>query len=333
MKIGLEIANEYVAGKPARLRFEELLEQVALAREFGFDSIFVGQHFLTHPLQTIQPIPLLGRLAAEVGDMWLGTGIILLPLFHPVDVAEQIATLDTITNGKLIFGVGLGYEEEEFQAFGIDRKHRVGRFEESLEIIKGLWTDDSVTYHGQHFSLTDAVPTNRPAQKPHPPIWIAANNHPAVRRAARMGDVLYASPHAHISTLEEQIGIYNQALKEIGKAEPEHIAVLRDCFVAETTAAAFEVCEPYIGHRYNVYVDQGQDKELPSEDTWSQIFEDLARDRFIIGDPETCVRELKRYEALGYNYIILEFQWADMDGAMALNCLRLLGEEVLPRVR
>ena len=333
MKIGIEISNEYVAGKPARLRFEELLEQVALARNYDFDSIFVGQHFLTHPLQTIQPIPLLGRLAAEAGEMRLGTGIILLPLFHPVDVAEQMATLDTITNGKLIFGVGLGYEEEEFQAFGIDRKHRVGRFEESLEIIKRMWTEDSVTYEGRHYSVSDVVPTNRPIQKPHPPIWIAANNHPAVRRAARIGDVLYASPHAHMSTLEEQIGAYKEALNELGKPEPEEIAVLRDCFVAETRAAAFEASEPYIGHRYDVYVDQGQDKELPSEDTWSRTFEELAQDRFIIGDPDDCVRELKRYEALGYNYILLTIQWADMPGKMALDCLRLLGEEVLPRVR
>ena len=333
MKIGLGMANEYFAGTSYRPRFEELLQQFAVARDYGFDCVMKGQHFLSPPLQSMQPIPLLARLAAEAGDMYLGTGILLLPLFHPVDIAEQIATLDTICNGRFIFGVGLGYEDEEFQAFGIDKRDRVGRFEESLEIIKRLWTQDAVTFEGKHFSLSGAVTTKKPVQKPHPPIWIAANNHPAVRRAARMGDVWYANPHAVFATLEEQMRIYKETLAEAQAPAPEYIAINKDVYVAETTEAAFTECQPYLGKRYEVYVDQGQDQALPPGDRFDKPFRELARDRFIIGDPDECVRELKRHEALGFNYIVLQCQWAGMEHAQVMKCLHLLGKEVLPRVR
>ena len=333
MKIGLELANEYAAGKPMRRRIEALLEQVAVARDYGFDCAAVGQHFLTSPLQTIQPIPLLGRLAAEAGEMQLATTIILLPLFHPVDMAEQIATLDHICNGRFIFGVGLGYEEEEFRAFGIDRRHRRARFEESLEIIKRLWTEDLVTFQGEHFSLSNVVPTARPMQKPHPPIWIAANNHPAVRRAARLGHSWFANPHAVIGTLKEQMHIYKEALRESNTPAPEHIPILKTTYVSETTEAAFRECRPFLEERFSVYIEQGQDKALPPGDRFDMPFEELARDRFVIGDPDDCVRELKRYEALGFNYVVLEFHSASMNDAMAMKSLHLLGREVLPRLR
>ena len=129
-------------------RVNALIEQVRLASSLGFDCALAGQHYLSYPVQILQPTPLLGRLAAEAGDMRLGTGIVLLPLQHPVDMAEQVATLDQITGGKFIFGVGLGYEKEEFEAFGLDASQRAARFEESLAIIKRLWTEDEVHFEG-----------------------------------------------------------------------------------------------------------------------------------------------------------------------------------------
>ena len=333
MKVGLSLASEHVAGQPAEELFESLLEQTRVARGYGFDCVLAGQHFLSWPLQIIQPIPLLARFAAEAGDMHLGTGILLLPLFHPVDVAEQIATLDIICSGRFIFGVGLGYEDEEFRAFGIDRRNRVPRFEESLEIIKRLWTEERVTFQGKHFQLSDVVPTLRPIRKPHPPIWIAANNDPAVRRAARLADTWYANPHAKLATLEAQIKAYKDALKEFGKPMPDEIPLLRDICVAKSAEEALKICRPYLANRYKVYEKQGQDEELPSGDRFNMAFEELLRDRFIIGDPDYCVEEVKRCERLGFNYMLFEYQWPGMPNELALECLHYLGKEVLPRLR
>ena len=331
MKLGLVLGNEYRAREKTDGRLHAILEQVAVARDYGFDAVFAGQHFLSDPLQTLQPVPLLARVAAEAGDMGVGTGIMLLPLLHPVEVAEQIATLDTICGGRFIFGVGLGYEEEEFAAFGLRRADRVGRFEESLEIIKRLWTEDEVTFHGDHFNLEHVVPTARPLATPRPPIWIAANNNPAVRRAARMADGWFANPHALISTLEGQMSIYKAAL-EHPDAERD-IPVMREIFVGETRAEALAAGGPGLERRYRVYVDQGQDEAQPEGDRFDMPFEELVKDRFIVGNPDEVVREIRRYEAIGFNYLVADVQPMDTDDAAAMRFLHLLGREVLPRIR
>ena len=150
----------------------------------------------------MQPLPVLARVAAEIGEMTLGTGIMLLALQHPVDVAESLATLDVICGGRLVFGVGLGYRDVEFDAFGIPRGRRLSRFLEALDVVRLLWTEDSVTFHGEHFHLEDVGLTMKPRQKPRPPIVVAASNDKMVRRVARIGDAWAIAGHATLATLE-----------------------------------------------------------------------------------------------------------------------------------
>ena len=333
MKFSVELGNELPVDRPAQPHIEDLVEQTRVVRDLGFYGILFGQHYLSHPLQTLQPLPLLARVAAESGDMWIGTGILLLPLLHPVDVAEQVATLDNICNGKFIFGLGLGYEIEEFEAFEISRKTRVSRFEESLEIIKMLWTQERVTFHGKHFNIGNARPTHRPMQKPHPPIWIAANNFPAIRRAARLGAAFYASPHAHNGTLREQMAVYKEAVAGSPSPAPEDIVVLKDTFVAETDEEALATCRPFFENRYKVYEVQGQDKELPEGDRFNLPFEELAKDRFLIGSPSTVIKEIEKLHDIGFNHIVFYSQHPGVSGKAALSSYRLLGERVVPAFR
>ena len=332
MKFGLFLGTETLAGQSMAPRVNALIDQTRAARDLGFSCVLAGQHYLSYPLQILQPTPLLGRLAAEAGDMAVGTGIVLLPLQHPVDMAEQIATLDAITDGKFIFGVGLGYEKEEFAAFGLEALDRVGRFEESLEIIKRLWTEDEVHFEGKHFTI-HAKPSARPVQKPHPPVWIAANGHGPVRRAARLGDVWFANPHARFSTLAEQMDIYNAAVSEYGTQRPDDVVISREVFVAASHDEAMRTAEPALHERYKAYVTQGQDLQLPPGDRFEASFDALAVDRFILGNVEECVEEIRRYEALGFNYLIINYHWLDLDDATALATLRLFGEQVLPRFK
>ena len=332
MKFGLFLGAEYPARQSMTARINSLIEQVRLASSLGFDCALAGQHYLSYPVQILQPTPLLGRLAAESGDMRIGTGIVLLPLQHPVDMAEQIATLDQITGGKFIFGVGLGYEKEEFEAFGLDATQRASRFEESLAIIKRLWTEDEVHFEGKHFTL-HARPSGWPLQQPYPPVWIAANGHAPVRRAARLGDVWFANPHAKFETLAEQMGIYREALAEYGTQQPEDVVVSRELFVAQTHDEAIRVARPALHERYRVYARQGQDLQLPPGDRFEDDFDELAAGRFILGDPEECIEEIRRYEALGFNLLIIDYHWLDLDDDTALNTLRLFGERVLPAFR
>ena len=305
MKFGLLLGNEYVARRPMTARFEAILEHVRTARDLGFDCVLAGQHYLSYPLQMLQPLPLLARLAAEAGDMRIGTGILLVPLLHPVDIAEQIAALDTISGGRFIFGVGLGYEKEEFDAFGINLEDRAGRFEESLEIIKRLWTEDEVSFEGEHFNIRNLKPSAWPLQKPYPPVWIAANGNRPIRRAARLGDVWFANPHAKFATLERQMSIYNSAVERSDKERPADVVFCREGFVASSRADALRLAGPALEARYQAYTKHGQDQQLPPGDRFDMPFDQLVEDRFILGDPDYCVEQIRRYEDLGFNYFIL----------------------------
>ena len=200
MNISLGIRGQFPQGDDMPARLEELLVQVRLARQLGYVAVLKTCHFSSNPFQEIQQLPFLARIAGELGDMSIITGIVLLPLHMPLEIAEQMATLDLLSGGKLIFGVGLGYREVEFKAFGTTQRERVGRFEENFEAIRRLWTEDSVTMKGSHFELDGATCSLKPLQKPHPPMWIGANADAAIERAARIADSWMINPHNRIDT-------------------------------------------------------------------------------------------------------------------------------------
>lgn len=331
MKFGIALHPQHPAGEPMAPRFGDYLALAREARDYGFASIVAGQHYLSSPFQMLQPIPFLARIAAEAGDMAIGVSILLLPLHHPVAIAEQIATLDVICRGRFIFGVGLGYRQEEDAAFGVRQADKVGRFVEALEIIKRLWTGEPVTFEGQHFRLSGAQMTLRPVQRPHPPIWIAANSDAAVRRAAQLGDTWVINPHANLATLVRQTEIYRRALAELGKPLPPDRPIRRDLYIAEDAATAWREAKPYIEGKYQAYVQWGQGKALPQDDRLDLPFEELVQDRFIVGDPDQCVEQISRYQQkLGVNHMLFRLPWPGMDQLKALRTIKLLGERVLP---
>lgn len=139
MRFGLFINKQYLPGESAYARYLEHLDQVRLARDLGYDTVIIGQHFLPTPFQEPQPVPLLARLAAESGDMRLGISILLGALLPPLEVAEMGATLDLITGGRFICGLGLGYRRVESDAFGVPMEQRVRRFEDNVQLIRRLW--------------------------------------------------------------------------------------------------------------------------------------------------------------------------------------------------
>ena len=334
MRFGIHLGNQHLPGESAHERFKEHVEQVRLLRDLGFDSICAGQHYLAYPLQYLQTMPLLSRLSAEAGEMMVGSDIIILTVQNPVDIAEQFATLDIMTGGRAILGVGLGYRDAEFDAFGVNRKERASRFEEVLTIVRRLWTEDAVTFEGKHFNLRDVRESLRPVQKPHPPIWIGATNDMAIRRAARMGDTWILTTHASFPTLVRQLEVYKAALKEAGKPFPKEVARVPELYVAEDDATAFRECREYLATKYKAYVAWGQERDVPKEERLDVPFEELARDRFLIGGPERIIQELERgHRELSINHWLFRVQWPGMPQRLVLKTMRILGEQVLPYFR
>ncbi len=334
MKLGLNLSNQYLLGESMARRIDEVVEQVDLMRELGYDLFTVGQHHLAAPFQQPDSVALVARLAANAGQMRIGIAVLLLPLHNPVDIAEQVATLDAISHGRMIFGVGLGYRPEECHAYGITMQERVPRFLESLEVIKLLWSRDEVAFQGRFYSIPSVQSTIRTVQQPHPPIWMAANQAVAVRRCGALGHTWVMNPHVTFDVLKEQFGLYREALQANGHAMPGDLPLLREAWIAETRQRAWEEAAPYLARKYAVYSDWGQDRAVPVGQTFDHPLEDLARDRFIIGTPEDLVRDARRYaDDLGVTTLLLRVQWPGMPREQVLEQIRLIGEAVVPRLR
>jgi len=330
VKFGLGLSVQHLPEEPQAVRFREHVEQVRLARAVGFSSVWASQHYLSDPFTYFQPIPTLARIAAEARGMILGTGVLLLPLHHPVEIAEQLATLDVIADGRLIFGVGLGYRDVENQALGQDPRDRVARLVEGLEAVERLWSGEPVDYDGRHFKLRSARISMRPMQSPRPPIWLAANSDAGVRRAARLSDAWLMNPHATLATLERQLELFRAARRELGRPPAIERPLIKECYVAPDAATAFAEAAAVLGPKYGAYRRWEQDKALPPGETFDQSFGELARDRFIIGDPARVVEEIARCrERLGVTTMIFRVQWPGMSQDKVLRSIRLLGQKVL----
>ena len=332
-QFGLVVRGQAEAGDDIAARFEETLAFVRAADRFGYDSVTKTAHYSAHPWQMLQLVPMLARFTAEAPRLRLNAGVVLLPLLSPLHVAEEFATLDVISGGKIILGVGLGYRDVEFKAFGVPRAQRARRFEANLVAIKRLWTEDKVSMKAGHFELDEASCLPKPLQRPHPPIWVGANADRAVERAARMGDCWYIGPGVETAALERQMELYRRALDAAGKPFPAEMPMRREVFVAKTRAEAIRLCAPYLGAKYQAYHSWRQ--ELPADDSgFDQNFESLVDDRFLIGSPDEVAEQiLDIHRRLGVNHLVISTEWAGMPESLAMETIDMIAKELFPRVR
>ena len=335
MKVGLFTTNQQHLDTDMVQALAGQIEMVHAARDGGWDSLFSGQHYLNEGNnKQLQLVPFLTRLMPEAGDMTTGLGILLVNLHNPVYIAETVATLDIIARGNFIFGVGVGYREVEFNAFKVPKGKRVQRFEEYLELVHRLWTEDVVSHDSETCKLDNVHMNIRPVQQPGPPIWVGANNDRAVMRAARVGDSWFVSPHSTIGTSLRQLDLYRNELKACGKPFPDELPLMKELYCAKDRATAMQKAGPYLSAKYQDYAKWGQDGAMPEDESFDQGFEDLIKDRFIIGSPEECYEQLKPYsEQLGVNHLIFRTHWAGMPVADATASINLISKELLPELR
>jgi len=333
MKIGIFVTNQNPVGSDMVSALEEQYLMTRLARDRGWDAVATGQHYLSEGMSQLQLIPFLSRLQAEAGEMTGVAGILLLALHNPVEVAECIASLDVIWRGNFVFGIGLGYRDVEFDAFKVPKGRRVGRFEECIDIVKRLWTEEKVSVDTDVCRLGSVTLTCRPVQRPYPPIWVAANGDNAIRRAARIGDTWFVNPHATMATTIRQLGVYRDELARVGKPFPRVLPIVKEIFCARDRGTALELAGPYLAAKYKVYASWGQDAVMPAGETFRQPFESLLQDRFVLGSPEDCYEQLRSTWDAGANFIFFRTQWSGMPVGRALSSMRLISDELLPALR
>ena len=314
---------------------DEVIAEAQAAEASGFDSCFFGEHHQDQDGFLPSPLIVATAVAANTTRLNVGTSVILLPLHHPVHVAEDVITLDIVSKGRIILGVGVGYQATDFQAFGIPMQHRAAMFEEGVEIIRKCWSGERFSFHGTHYTLEDLQIRPRPFQTPAPPLWIGASVPAAVRRAGRMGDAFVATPSTTLPQTLRLVDIYRQAAEDAGR-QPR-VVLMRDAWVASSRAEAEAVYGPEVMTAYRYYWENqlAEFQDIPADTPFS--LENLAQDRLVLGEPETCIREFHRWqEATGADYCLLRLRHAHSGGpahAKILDAITLFGDRVMPYCR
>jgi alkanesulfonate monooxygenase SsuD/methylene tetrahydromethanopterin reductase-like flavin-dependent oxidoreductase (luciferase family) len=322
MKFGLLLGLQFLPGENPVQRYKETLNQVDLARKVGFQSVFLVQHYLAD-FQFLQTVPMLGRLSEITGNMLLGTAIYLLALHHPVEVAEQFATLDVMTEGRVVLGIGIGYRDKEFATFGVNKKDRVSRFEESVSIIRRLWSGEVVTHSGKHFHLEQVQLMLLPVKR-QLPVWIGAIAEKAIHRAATLGDAWIISPELSFGEIKEKMAIYRSALRDAGMSEDREYPILRETSIGISREQAIDNVWSFLKKKYDTYRSWGH---------ISGDLESMINESFILGTPDEVMDQICRYhEEIGVNHFIFRVQWPGMDQQTVLNNIRILGEKIIPRL-
>jgi natural product biosynthesis luciferase-like monooxygenase protein len=324
----------------------DLVDYLASAEDLGFDAIWINEHHF-HPFGGLIPAPpvMLATLAQRTRRVRLGTSVLVLPLHHPIELAEQLAMIDLLSGGRLDLGIGRGFVLYDYEVLGVSYETAEERSRESLDVILKAWSGERFTYQGQHYPLPVAAQVwPQPQQSPHPPIWIACATSPAsFERTARLGygllTVAYIKP---LDRLKELVQVYRDTWQAEGHdpAAYRHATHLQ-AVVHEDGDQARAIAHDAL-HRYlelNLEA-QGLASNRFIADQIRASMENLdvdaiiAQGRLVAGTPDECVRLLERArDELWLTGVDLTFLFGGIPFAQARHSMQLFAREVMPRLR
>jgi len=315
--------------------YQEFLEEVLLGEELGFDSVWLEEHHGVKNHYWASPLVGLAGIATRTERIVFGTDIIVLPFYHPVRVAEDVAMLDVMSQGRFILGAAIGYKPDEFALYQVPLEKRGARFEEAIQLIKLLWTQEEVNFTGKYYQVQGLKIEPRPDSDPHPPLWLGGWGKLSLRRAATLGDAWIPGPTANLEKLLEAQAIYRENLQAAG-IDPalKPTPLTREVVVAETDKKAREMAEAHLLINYRDEYGGGKWKHplIGAEDSAPvDQFDAISRDRFLVGSPESIIKELQKFvEAFGVNHLICRLYFPGIPHDFIMNELRLLAKEVIP---
>jgi alkanesulfonate monooxygenase SsuD/methylene tetrahydromethanopterin reductase-like flavin-dependent oxidoreductase (luciferase family) len=256
MNIGLMLTfrNPPQWRRPFPEFYADHLRQIQLAEKLGYDTVWLSEHHFSEDGYSPSLLPIAGAIAAATERIRIGTYLLLLPLHNAVRVAEDVAVLDALSNGRIDLGIGQGYSRAEFEGYGVPLSERGSRTEEGIQVLKGLWTQESFSFTGKHYQLKNAMLTPRPQQLPHPPLWVGAFGDKAIDRAARLGCHYFGSEFSQAA--------YDAALVRHGRNPDDyHAGHLRFVHVAPTRDEAWANCQEHLHYMYTWYARWGGDAQ------------------------------------------------------------------------
>lgn len=323
--------------------YRETYELARIAEEVGFDTATMGHHHFM-PGNLSDPLTFLATVAARTERLRVGTGIFQLPVHHPVRVAEQVATIDQLSGGRIALGVGLGWWALEYEVLGSVFRERGARMEEALRILRLVWQEEETSFDGRFWSFPTLTVHPRPVQRPHPPLWVAGVADAAIDRAARLGDAWLCGPVQSRTRATEMVGTYRDACTRHG-TRPEWI-LRRFAWIAPTRAEVeHDVLPAYVDGLLAHWRESAEEDEERALFARIDAGEDvpaseIADERLLWGAPDDVVGQIERYRAAtGADHVHAAFgaglpgsaAQASMGGfATIAGMIRLFGREVIP---
>jgi probable F420-dependent oxidoreductase len=324
--------------------FWESFELARIAEEAGFDTVTIGHHHFM-PGNQSDPLTFMMAVAARTSTLRVGTGIFQLPIHDPLRVAEQVATIDQISGGRVSLGVGSGWWPLEFEAHGSNFRQRGARMEEALQILKLVWTEENTSFEGRFYRFPELTMHPRPVQRPHPPLWVAGVADVAIDRAARLADAWLWGPVQSLGKGQACLSLYRRGCAEQGK--PADWILRRYAWIAPTRREVEDDVLPgYVDGLMEHWRESAEDEEEKS--LFARIdagegvtAQEIARDRLLWGAPDDIIGQIQRYHAAtGCTHVHAAFG-AGLPGntnerstygsfEQHAEMLRLFGREVIP---
>jgi alkanesulfonate monooxygenase SsuD/methylene tetrahydromethanopterin reductase-like flavin-dependent oxidoreductase (luciferase family) len=349
MEFGMFHEFQRSPGESEAAAFAQSFAQVDAAESWGLDAMWLAElHFAPERSVLASPLILASAIAQRTRRMKIGTAVQVLPLCHPLRLAEEAATVDQISQGRLIFGVGRSGFPRTYEAYGVPYAESRERFAETLEIVKLAWTEERFSYHGKYFSCDRVALVPKPYQKPHPPIRIAATSADTYPAIGALGHAAFvAARTGTLSELAPLVRSYREAYAAAGHPGKGEVYLRVPVYVAETEQRARDEPEQSIMHLFRYIGERLADSAALAgaraieqraergQRLQTISYDDALRDKMIVGTPDRVADKLLGLrDELGLDGILAELNPGSLiPHERVMTALRLLCDEVMPRFK
>lgn len=338
MEFGTFLLLQSPSAEPSDVVYHRGVEITQAAEQLGFKNMWLAEHhFSTYGLLS-RPLTYALHLANKTKTIRVGTAVIVVPLHHPLVVAEEIATVDMLSGGRLDVGLGRGYQRYEFERLGQDLGESRTRWEEAVDIILLALSGQTFTYDGKYYKIPDTNVFPLPVQKPHPPIWVTAQSSESVETTVRRGFHLLSGGYGvSLDRLREFRRAFDTLVAQHPPKQPLRVGTQRPVYVAESDAEARAVAEQAkwnmrvtLSLRNNYErVENGRaiPVPLPKEPSTDEFLDTFS----VIGTPDTCIRQIRRLqEVMHIDHFNSSFSFGDLHQERILKSMRAFAEKVMP---
>ena len=340
MEFGLFFDFDIRKGDTQTETFERCFRQVEASEEMGVDSIWLAEvHFSPYSVLS-SPLIVASSVATRTARVRIGLAVQVLPLTNPLRVAEEVATLDHISQGRLDFGVGRSGLTRYYKGYNIDYAESSGRFVEAMDVITKAWGEQPFSHEGDFYSFHDVSVEPKPFQRPHPPVRVATASADTFSMVGRMGYPIFVSTSTDEAELVKRIELYRNARRDAGHEGLGDILLRIPAYISESAERARS--EPEASTTHMIGYSAAQIDSAPNRETVERLqnlanisYEEVLRDKVMYGTPEEVVERVLGYkEKFGISGLVLEMNYGgQIPNDLVVGSIRLLTEKVMPEFR